>query len=59
MTNDDFENIKEIGESRTELIEKLRLQWDSGGSGVLEAFWSQALEIFIKGHIFPKLLNGK
>jgi len=46
MTNDDFENIKEIGESRTELIEKLRLQWDSGGSGVLEAFWSKALEIF-------------
>jgi len=26
MTNDDFESIKEIGESRTELIEKLRLQ---------------------------------
>jgi len=26
MTNDDFENIKEIGESRTKLIEKLRLQ---------------------------------
>jgi len=26
MTNDDFENVKEIGESRTKLIEKLRLQ---------------------------------